>query len=326
MTKTVQYLSRNAPKIGVFLLSIAFLGALTSCQASTDTATGVKVDENARQISVKPSVLELFSCKPAGTAFVAAHRGTHEGSPYPENTLEGLQALASKNVKFAEVDVARLKDGTLILWHDGVWDRGSTGKGPISSTTWNQAKKLLTKDTRGNITSYRPTRFDDALNWSKNNIYLQIDFKSSVDPEKVIAAIRKAGMINNVILIAYTKKDALEYHRLAPEAAISAGVLDRSYEQYRNGRSLPNSVTLAWIGKTPLTDPRVQRLKADGTPILTGTFFGLDEKLQRSGRFGEYKSVAKTADLIGTDYAFDAQPVLSFSKKQREELSACLEK
>ena len=326
MTQTPFLTPKNVSKVASTIALVVLFGALTSCQQSMGTTKTAKVDENTHQNSYYPSVLELFSCKPNDAAFVAAHRGTHEGSAFPENTLESLQALVAAKVKFAEVDVARIKDGTLILWHDGTWERASTGKGPIAASTWDQAEKLLTKDTNGNLTSIRPSKFSDVLKWAKDKIYLEIDFKSSVDQAKVIEAIRNADMIDQVILISYNPTQALELHALAPEAALSVSIFKPGDIKALAVRGIPKTVMTAWTGKGPLTQPLVQALRQNNIPILAASFFSLDDQLQKTGAFEDYVSFAKNADLVVSDFAFDAQPTLILSNEQETQLNSCLDK
>ncbi|NNC38295.1 MAG: glycerophosphodiester phosphodiesterase family protein [Hyphomonadaceae bacterium] len=324
MPKNYAHHTNNLSKVAFTAAMVVFLGTLTSCQAPNSPVKDSKVDESAPKNMPYPSVLKLFSCKPDDAAFVAAHRGTHEGSTFPENTTESLQALAAAKVKFAEIDVARLKDGTLVLWHDGIWDRGSTGKGPIAASTWEDAQKLLTKDTNGNLTSIRPSKFTDVLEWSKDKIYLEIDFKSSVDPKNVIQEIQNAGMINQVILIAYNTDQASLFHDLAPEAAISVSIFKPGDIKALEVRGIPKSVMTGWTGRGPLDKPLVDALRSNNIPILAASFFSLDDQLQKSGNFKDYVSFAKPADLVVTDFAFDVQPVLMMNQNQENQMLACL--
>jgi glycerophosphoryl diester phosphodiesterase len=303
---------------------VAFFSALSACEASFAPTNESTVDENVPVSASFPSVLELFSCKPDTAAFIAAHRGTHEGSEYPENTLESLKALHDANVKFAEIDVARLKDGTMILWHDGTWERSSNGFGPIAASTWVDAEKLLTKTTDGQLAAYRPSRFDDVLAWSKNRMYLEVDLKSSANPAKVIEAIHKADMLDQVILIAYSTEQALELHNLAPKAAISVSIFKPGAIKATEVRGIPKSVMTAWTGRGPLTEALVAALRKDNIPILAASFFSLDEELQKSGEFNHYIDFGKNADLVVTDFAFDAQPVLEFTTAQQVDMEKCL--
>jgi len=197
----------------IITISTVFLfvgGVLSSCQDSSAPADKPNIDDkahnitsSAQEITPHPSILELFACKPDGVALVTAHRGTHESSKYPENTVEGLRALHAEGVLIAEIDVARLKDGTQFVFYDEVWDRRSTGTGSITNTTWEQSQEIFLKDTNGEITSYRPNSFADILSFAKDKIYLEIDFKPSVDEAKVLNTIRNAGMADQVILISH---------------------------------------------------------------------------------------------------------------------------
>ncbi len=311
---------------------VLFSGALSSCQASNDPVDKAKVNDNDSNITPNtsnitpyPSVLELFACKPAHKAFVAAHRGTHEGSKFPENALESLQALHAKGVLFAEIDVARLRDGTKFLFHDGTWDRGSTGSGPIAVSSWNESQLLLLKDTNGDLTSYRPSAFSDVLTFAKDKIYLEIDFKSSVDEAKVIASIGAADMLDQVILISYESEQALRLHRLAPTAALSVGVFKPEDIKTLEALGIPTNIMTAWTGSGPITNELAKALRARKIPILAGSFFDLDDKLQASGDFTPYIEYAKHPDLVVSDYAFDTQAVLEFTPEENKKMQECLE-
>jgi len=311
--------------------SLLFAGALSSCQAANTPADKPKVNEKSRKITTNidgitpyPSVLALFACKPADKAFVAAHRGTHEGSSYPENALESLQVLHEKGVPFAEIDVARLKDGTQFLFHDGTWESGSTGTGPIAVTTWNASQLFLLKDTNGDLTSYRPSAFSDVLAFAKDKIYLEIDFKSSVDEAKVIDSIRAADMLDQVILISYDNDQALRLHKLAPTAALSVGVFKPGDIEVLEKLGVPTNVMTAWTGRGPITDELAKTLRARKIPVLAGSFFDLDDKLQASGDFTPYTQYAVHPDLVVSDFAFDTQPVLEITGEDKTKMDACL--
>jgi len=324
MSSSKSHFAKISAKTLKTAILVAIIGTLSSCKASTGTTIDSKVDENAPVKTAFPSVLELFSCKPNEAAFVAAHRGTHEGSEFPENTLESLQALHEANVKFAEIDVARLKDGTLILWHDGVWERSSNGSGPIAASTWSDAAKLLTKTTDGDLTSIRPSKFEDALSWAKDKMYLEIDLKSSASAKNVVQTIRDADMLDQVILISYDDPQAIELQKLAPEAALSVGIFNPGAIKALEVKGIPKSNMTGWTGRGAKSD-LVSVLRKNNIPILAGSFFDLDDKLQANKNFDAYIDYAENADLVVTDFAFDAQPVLDLTAAQQNQLDSCLD-
>lgn len=308
------------------LLFCALAGTLSSCQAGNTPSITATVDEKDHKITPFPSVLEVFSCKPANLAFVAAHRGTHEGSDFPENALESLKELHRNGITFAEIDVARINGTTQILYHDGTWDRGSTGSGPIAVSTWAASQKFLLKDTNGNITSFRPTAFADVLTWAHGKMYLEIDFKSSVNEAEVVQAIRSAEMIDQVILISYSADQAVRLHKLAPKAALSVGIFKPGDIKALEVRGIPISVMTAWTGRGPLSQELADSLRAKNIPILAASFFDLDDKLQASGKFSAYTGFAKSPDLVVSDFAFDAQPVLEIKANDLKTYNACISK
>lgn len=302
----------NRLKVVTWCVFVLFIGALSSCQESTSTTINAKHDENSRNITPKMAVFSAFSCKPRGYAFVAAHRGTHKGSKYPENALESLQALNAKGIMFAEIDIARLKDGTLILHHDGTWDRGSTGTGLIATQTWDSAEKLLLRDTNGKITIFRPSKFRDVLKWAKHKMYLEIDFKSSVTEAKVVDAIKAEDMLEQVILISYSKSQALRLHKLAPTAAISVKISKPGDIKAYELRGIPTNMMLAWTGRAQLSKKLVNNLRSWQIPILA------------SGDFSKLSRGSQLPDLIVTNYALNVPQVFVIKGKNLKNYEKCM--
>jgi len=321
------------PLLAALLLSAT---ALSSCQEGNSTDSIVNNDVRHRNITTNignitpyPSVFDLFACKEPDNAFVAAHRGTHAGSKFPENAIASLQALVKNNVPFAEIDVARLKDGTQIIFHDGTWERRATGPNeviglPLAATTWEQSQKLLLKDTNGKITATRPSSFSDVLSYAKDKIYLEIDFKSSVSEADVIAAINAADMLDQVILISYSTEQALRLHTLAPTAALSVGIFKPSDIEDLEIQGIPTNVMTAWTGKEPLTEELALVLRSRSIPILAASFFSVDDEVKRTGNQNLYTEFARLPDLVVTDSAFDTQQVLEITKENFQKMKSCL--
>ena len=67
---------------------------------------------------------ELFN-PASGKVLVAAHRGDWRNAC--ENSREAIENAVQMGVDIVEVDLARTKDGHLILLHDNTLDRTTTG-------------------------------------------------------------------------------------------------------------------------------------------------------------------------------------------------------
>ena len=255
-----------------------------------------------------PPLTKQIECLPKETAMISAHRGTARGTGYAENSIEGLKALIKKGYLMAEIDIARLKDNTHILYHDGVWEDGSTGKGAVAATTWKQAQTFLLKDPQGRFTSHKIPKLSDYLKTAAGKTYLEIDFKSSANYNYVIDQIRKYGMSKHVILISYNKGQAKKLSKLAPDMMISIST-QRSHdtEGYSKGQAA------AWVGNAITDKTLIARLENANIPIL--------------GKIGNQwnESSALNADILVTDYAFKHRPITGLTRRNREDYQTCLD-
>lgn len=284
--------------------NFAFL--LSACSQATVTQNDAL---NEKTISTLPPLSQYLSCLPREAALTAAHRGTAYDTQYPENSMSGLAALMDKGFLVSEIDVAGLKDGVHILYHDGVWDEKSTGKGPVASTTWSEAEKILLEDTLGEISADRPVKLEDYLKTAKGKIYLEIDFKSSAKYEDVIALIREHDMSDQVILISYNERQSKKLARLAPEMMLSIG----SDEALGQTRYKPGQVA-AWIGYNTGDTSLVQALREKDIPILG--------RIRKNWN----PQAADAANLLVSDNIFNVKPIVGLSKAGQDALENCLAK
>ena len=120
-------------------IAIALGICLTACQSEPAQNPVVELENP----STKPAELPLrqhFACLPREGAIVAAHRGTSKKADLPENSQSSLHAVINHGILVAEIDVVGLKDGTHVLFHDGVWEEKTTGKGEVAATDWDTAQ------------------------------------------------------------------------------------------------------------------------------------------------------------------------------------------
>ena len=272
--------------------------SLTACNSQKPPAPTVEAAGDAL-----PSVTQMLTCLRSTGPIIAAHRGRDKARRDPENALSSLRSLKDAGFIIAEVDVARLKDGTHILHHDGIWDETTTGTGPVASSTWEQAEKLLLKTRKGRPLSERPAKLDAVLDWAGQDFYLEIDFKSSADETSVLKSIKKSGMTQHVVLIAYSAKQA-DYlrglsRRITGETLLISG---------------PKGKTrLQWLGTKQYNQAGAQSLK-------------------RAGKFSAYGMMspkyAKSADyaalsILVSDYPKEAKAKAGIKRTDRARANEC---
>ncbi len=71
---------------------------------------------------------------------IIAHRGGAANAP--ENTLAAFRSAARLGVTWVEVDVALLRDGTAVLFHDARLERCTDGHGRLADRTFAELGKL----------------------------------------------------------------------------------------------------------------------------------------------------------------------------------------
>ncbi|HTE06599.1 MAG TPA: glycerophosphodiester phosphodiesterase [Planctomycetota bacterium] len=69
-----------------------------------------------------------------------AHRGARRLAP--ENTLAALRLAAAAGAPWVEFDVKLSADGELLLMHDELLERTTSGRGPVSDMRWKDLAKL----------------------------------------------------------------------------------------------------------------------------------------------------------------------------------------
>lgn len=250
-----------------------------------------------------PSLVEAMRCLSDSGPIIALHRGRDKGKDQAENALQVLKTAYRNGFVMVEIDVAQTKDGTLFLFHDGVWDEKTTGKGVVAASSTEYLDKLILKTPRGKLTSYRPSHLDEVLSWSKDKIYLEIDFKSSSNKRDVIDMIKAANMGDQVVLISYNDKQAQRLARMAPDMMISTS----------NPQARRKNPQLAWLGTDNISDREMDYVQS--TDIFT-TY----------GQFSARRPLPqnwKNIDILVTDYASELRGKIRQNQTDQERLENC---
>lgn len=249
---------------------------------------------------------------------VSAHRGGKGYVGYPENCLETMQYV-KKHIPNAlfEIDVAKSKDGVLLLMHDNALERTSTGFGRVDQNNWEVLSKLKLKDNFDSIVDFKIPLFKDVLDWAKkDNAILTVDIKRSVDPEEVLHFIEENDALNQSVIITYSIETAQKLYKLNPKVVLSVSI--RNMEEFNRAANsgIPWKNMVAFTG-TKLSDASLyNKLHKKGVMCMLGTLGNLDRQAAAKGDH-LYKEWAKLGiDIFAADRALEVQKAIT-DKKNR---------
>jgi len=168
--------------------------------------------------------LALQAFSEVHTISIHAHRGVSDRAP--ENTLAATRAAIAAGANYLETDVQLSKDDVLVVVHDTDFSRlGGVAK-KVWELTYEEIRAIpigrsAAPEFRNEIT---PT-FDALLDETKGHIKVNIELKyyGNHQPglaEKVVAAVRAHGMLDQVVIQSLEYEPLLEVHRLAPEVPV----------------------------------------------------------------------------------------------------------
>lgn len=261
----------------------------------------------------KNALQTFFSYDENNEILISAHRCGKGYAGYPENCLETMQYIKSNipNALF-EIDVAKTKDGVLILMHDDALERTSNGFGRIDQNSWEALSKLSLKDDFGSVVDFKIPLFTDVLDWAKReNAILTVDIKRGIELEEVITIIEERNALMQCVIITYSIEDAQKLYRLNPDVVLSVTIrnmkeFDRAYNS-----GIPWENMLAFTG-TMESDPALyKKLHQNGVMCMLGTLGNLDKKAAAKGD-SLYLEWAKLGiDVFATDRALEVQKIFS---------------
>ncbi|MFR9523900.1 MAG: glycerophosphodiester phosphodiesterase family protein [Rikenellaceae bacterium] len=110
----------------------------------------------------------------AENVIVVAHRADWRGAP--ENSIQAIENSISLGVDMVEIDLARTKDGELILLHDRTLNRTTTAKGSPSDYTLEELQtKYFLRNGAGSATHHRIPTFKEAMMVCKDKVLVNVD-------------------------------------------------------------------------------------------------------------------------------------------------------
>lgn len=174
---------------------------------------------------------------------IFAHRGASAHAP--ENTIAAFQLAVQQGADGIELDVALCADGQVMVIHDQTVDRTTQGSGRVREMSLDELRSLDAGSHfdiafRGEPIPTLEQVFEAVGHKTFINIELK-NIRSPFDdlPEKVVALVRRHGMIDRVLFSSFIPWSLRRLHRLRPE--IPVGLL--AY------RGLAGAWARGWLGK-----------------------------------------------------------------------------
>lgn len=282
-------------------LTLAACGANPSAPVAGDTG---------HHLIVPADLGAFFDClRENGETVVAAHRGG-PAPRFAENALQTFEHTLLQVHALIELDIARTRDGALVLMHDDNVDRTTTGSGAVGDLTLAEVQGFSLRDEAGAVLDAHPPTLPEALEWAEDMTILELDVKHGVAYEDVVDAVRAADAANRVIFITYSVPAAIRVHRLAPELMISVNIASESDLDELERAGVDLTRILAWTGTEEPNSALNAALNARGVEAIFGTLgnpeHSWDGRFARAGA-DQYAAFAETGlAVIATDRPAEA--------------------
>ena len=130
---------------------------------------------------------------------IIAHRG--DSGPAPENTRLAIERAIDVGADMVEVDIRLTKDDVPVLMHYPRLEETTTGSGLLADRTWEEVQRLDAGVWKGSeFAGERVLSLDETLDLARDRIPLNLDLKTSDAILPSIAAVRDAGLIDDVVI------------------------------------------------------------------------------------------------------------------------------
>ncbi|MBI5832387.1 MAG: glycerophosphodiester phosphodiesterase [Armatimonadetes bacterium] len=144
---------------------------------------------------------------------VVGHRGAK--GLVPENTLPSFEKAIALGCDATECDVHLSADGHLVVCHDHTVDRTTNGTGRIAELTLAELRALDAGD--GALIPL----FGEVLDLVRDRILLLCELKGDGTADAAVAAVRKAGMVEQVVFSCFDLDRIARVRELGDELRIT---------------------------------------------------------------------------------------------------------
>jgi glycerophosphoryl diester phosphodiesterase len=189
------------------------------------------------------------------------HRGACGHAP--ENTLASIEQAIALGCDFAEVDVQRTADGSLVLLHDSDVDRTTDGKGLVAEINLEDLQQL---DAGG---GQKVPTLEEALQTTSGRIGLVLELKGEGLAYDLVSTVRASGFSGPVIYASFQPDDLQHIRRIEPDGRTM--ILFDRLPKLPVAEALNFQATHVGLRFTKATAPLVQALHKAGLTAFVYT-------------------------------------------------------
>lgn len=149
---------------------------------------------------------------------VIAHRGA--SSYAPENTFAAFDLALRMGVSHLELDVHSTSDGHIVVVHDDLVDRTTSGHGPVTSHTLAELSALDAGSWFGErFAGERIPTFAGVLERYRGRAHVHTEIKGHSErlSERTVDLVRRHGMADQVTITSFQRARLAETRAYAPE-------------------------------------------------------------------------------------------------------------
>jgi len=168
------------------------------------------------------------------TPEIIGHRGNP--STQQENTVAGSVAAFKLGATMVENDIYLMRDGNIIVMHDGTIDRTTNGSGDTANQTAQTIAKYKVDSKEGVPAEPIPMLIDYFEQFKGTGEVIVIELKGSNTKigEPLAKLIKEYGMERQVVIIAFNKTMIDAIRKAAPDISVNFLTSDISADETRS--------------------------------------------------------------------------------------------
>lgn len=137
-----------------------------------------------------------------------AHRGWHAGElTGMENSMAAFRRAVEEGYRYLETDVHATSDGVVVIHHDDLLDRTTSGAGAVGTQPWSVVSKAM-------VGGHEPVcKLTDVLEELPDAL-LNIDVKAASAVEPLVRTLRAANALDRVCIASFSHARLTRVRRL----------------------------------------------------------------------------------------------------------------